>query len=125
MNSHHDPLLPEADDLYVRRTLVSHYHAPTDPSYWEQLESRVMARVRGDASRDWSAWLSGWARYGLAAAAAAVIVIGVASWQTRAAQERLAVRELLDTPAEIPLLSEVVAPADRDRNKTLRYLLTH
>lgn len=125
MNSPHDPLLPEADDLYVRRTLVSHYQPPADPSYWEQLESRVMARVRGDGSRDWSAWLSGWARYGLAAAAAAVIVIGVASWQTRAAQERLAVRELLDTPDEIPLLSEVVAPADRDRNKTLRYLLTH
>lgn len=125
MNTPHDPLLPEADDLFVRRTLVSHYQPPTDPSYWEQLESRVMARVRGDGSRDWSAWLSGWARYGLAAAAAAVIVIGVASWQTRAAQERLAVRELLDTPDEIPLLSEVVAPADRDRNKTLRYLLTH
>jgi hypothetical protein len=125
MNSPHDPLLPDADDMYVRRTLVSHYSAPSDPSYWEQLEARVMARVRGDTSRDWSAWLSGWARYGLAAAAAAVIVIGVASWQTRAAQERLAVRELLDTPAEIPLLSEVVAPADRDRNKTLRYLLTH
>jgi hypothetical protein len=125
MNSHHDEHLPEADDMFVRRSLVSRYAAPTDTSYWEQLEARVMARVRGEGSRDWSAWLSGWARYGLAAAAAAVIVVGVASWQTRAAQERLAVRELLDTPAEIPLLSEVVAPADRDRNKTLRYLLTH
>lgn len=125
MSFSQDPRLPEADDMYVRRTLVSRYSAPSDPSYWEELEARVMARVRGESGRDWSAWLSGWARYGLAAAAAAIIVIGVASWQTRAAQERLAVRELLDTPAEIPLLSEVVAPVDRDRNKTLRYLLTH
>ncbi|MBK8248013.1 MAG: hypothetical protein IPK85_11520 [Gemmatimonadetes bacterium] len=125
MSFSQDPRLPEADDMYVRRTLVSHYSAPSNPSYWEELEARVMARVRGESGRDWSAWLSGWARYGLAAAAAAIIVIGVASWQTRAAQERLAVRELLDTPAEIPLLSEVVAPVDRDRNQTLRYLLTH
>lgn len=125
MNTPHETQHPEGDDLLIRRTLVARYAGPTDPTYWEQLEARVMARVRGEGGRDWSAWLSGWARYGLAAAAAAIIVVAVASWQTRVAQERIAVRELLDTPAEIPLLSEVVAPPDRDRNKTLRYLLTH
>jgi hypothetical protein len=125
MTDHQDPEIPRADDMLIRRVLVSRYAPPADVSYWEQLEARIMARVVGDADRDWSTWLSGWVRYGLAAAAAALIVASVASWQTRAAQERVAVRELLDTPTEIPLLSEVVSPANRDRNKTLRYLLTH
>ncbi len=113
------------DDLLLRRTLVGRYAAPTDPSYWEQLEARILARVKGEAIEQWWGWFPGWVRYGMVAAAAAALVAAIASWQVQVAQERLAARELLGTPAEIPLLSEVVSPPDREREQTLRYLLTH
>jgi anti-sigma-K factor RskA len=120
-----DPTPPAGDDMLVRRTLVARYAPPADSAYWDQLEARIMARVATESVQQWWAWFPGWVRYGLVAAAAAVLVAALASWQTRVAQDRLAVRELLDTPSEIPLLSEVVTPPDRDRNQTLRYLLTH
>jgi hypothetical protein len=125
MNHSHEDGPPAGDDLLLRRTLVGHYAPPSDPSYWEQLEARILARVKGDVVEQWWGWFPGWVRYGMVAAAAAALVAAIASWQVQVAQERLAARELLDTPAEIPLLSEVVSPPNRDRNQTLRYLLTH
>ena len=116
---------PDADDPIVQRALSSHYAAPADPTYWDRLEARIMAGVRGDTVREWWSYFPGWVRYGVAAAAAAVLVALVASWQAQAAQERMAARELFDSPTEVPLLTERVAPADRDRSQTLRYLLTH
>lgn len=116
---------PEADDAIVQRALAAHYAAPTDPSYWERLEAQILSRVGADSAREWWSWFPGWVRYGVVAAAAAALMAVAASWQTRVAQERLAYRELLETPTEIPLLSERALPPDRDRSQTLRYLLTH
>ena len=120
------PLGPEGEDRALREALASHVAPPGDPSYWAGLEARIMARVRAaDQVREWWGWFPGWVRYGVAAAAAALLVAAVASWQTRVAQERMAARELFDTPTEIPLLTERVSPARGDREQTLRYLLTH
>ncbi|MGQ0649979.1 MAG: hypothetical protein ACT4P7_20710 [Gemmatimonadaceae bacterium] len=114
----------EWSDEELQRVLATQYAAPRDDSYWAALEQRILERVRIEGGREWWSYFPGWVRYGVAAAAAAILVAGVASWQTRAAQERMAYQELLDSPAEVPILSETV-PQQKEREQTLRYLLTH
>jgi hypothetical protein len=111
-------------DDEVQHTLRSYYAAPTNDAYWSALEHRIMDRVRGESAIEWWSHFPGWVRYGLATAAAAVLVAGVAQWQASAAQERMAYREL-DNAAEVPVLSERPALPQREREQTLRYLLTH
>lgn len=112
-------------DDEVQRALRARYAAPRDESFWADLEQRTMRRINAEAVREWWSYFPGWVRYGVAAAAAAILVAGVASWQTSLAQERIAYRELIDDPTEVPILSETVAPQKTDREQTLRYLLTH
>lgn len=110
----------------VQRALKSHYLAPSEESYWSSLESRILARIRAEAERTVWSHFPGWVRYGIAAAAAAAFVMAIASWQTRIAQERIAVKELFGTPSQIPLLTETLDPRPlEEREKTLRYLITH
>lgn len=115
----------EWSDDELQRALQAHLAPPGDDAYWESLEQRIMGRVRGEATREWWSWFPGWVRLGVAAAAAAILFAGVASWQTRAAQERMAYREIFDASNEVPVLSERDAPPHRERDQTLRYLLTH
>lgn len=116
--------LGEPTDDAVQQALRSHYAPRADDAYWNALERRIMQRVRGEGAREWWSHFPDWVRYGLAAAAAAIIVASVAQWQTRAAQERMAYRAL-DDAVEVPILTERLAPSHREREQTLRYLLTH
>ena len=115
----------EWSDDAVQQALQSHYVSHANEAYWSGLERRIMERVRGEGAREWWSYFPGWVRYGLAAAAAAIIVASVAQWQTRAAQERMAYHELIDGADEVPILTERLAPSPRGREQTLRYLLTH
>lgn len=108
----------------VSHALRSRYSAPNDSSYWSHLEQRIMDRVRAEAAREWWSHFPGWVRVGLAAAAAALIVASVATWQVRAAQDRVAYRELLDPSSEVPILSERDPSPRSSREQTLRYLLS-
>lgn len=113
-------------DSDTKQLLGNRYAAPAQESYWSDLEARVMARIRAEMERTWWSYFPGWVRYGVAAAAVVACMVGVASWQTRVAQERIAMQELLGTPAEIPLLSESIDTVPvAERARTLRYLLTH
>jgi hypothetical protein len=114
----------EWSDDELQRTLRAQYAAPRDDSYWVGLEQRILERVRAESVREWWSYFPGWVRLGVAAAAAAIIVAGVATWQTRAAQERMAYRELLDSPGEVPILTETMPRPQREREQTLRYLLS-
>lgn len=109
----------------VQRALRAHLAPPSEASYWAQLEQRIVARVRTEGAREWWSWFPGWVRYGVVAAAAALLVAAITSWQVRTTQERVAYRELFDASSEVPVLSERVAPAHREREQTLQYLLTH
>lgn len=113
------------NDAELQQALAAHFTAPHDESYWASLESRVMDRIRRESGREWWSWFPGWVRYGVAAAAGAAILASVAAWQARVTQERIAYQELIGTPTEIPILSERMTPVDKDREHTLRYLLTH
>jgi len=121
---HDDDRDPRDDELKVSLSAV--YAAPASgESYWAALERRIMARIRSEAAREWWSYFPGWVRVGLAAAAVASLVSGVAAWETRQAQEDVAYRELLDPPVELPILTETrTAPNAKTREATLRYLIS-
>jgi hypothetical protein len=112
-------------DDEVQRALQAHYAAPREDSFWADLEERTMRRIRAEGVREWWSYFPGWVRYGVAAAAAAILVAAIASWQAGIARDRLAYRELLDAPSEVPILSETRSAQKHEREQTLRYLLTH
>lgn len=102
------------------------YAAPGDDSYWNSLERRIMDAVGTERAREWWSYFPGWIRIGVTAAAAAALIAALASWQTRDSQQRMAVDQLIGTPSDIPLLTESVrGERNREREATLRYLITH
>jgi len=115
---------PRDDELHA--ALRAEYAPPSGESYWALLERRIMARISADGAREWWSYFPAWSRIGLAAAALALAVAGAAAWQTRRAQERVAYRQLLDTPAEFPILTETGTdgPSAKTREATLRYLIS-
>lgn len=117
----------EWSDDELRDALRDVYAPPAGESYWNTLEQRILAVVTSDRPREWWSWFPGWVRIGMSAAAAAALVAGVAAWHTRVAQERLAYEQLIDTPQELPILTEQLGPetSRSARDATLRYLITH
>jgi hypothetical protein len=113
-------------DEEVQDALRAHYAQPEGDSYWASLERRILGHVRAEAAREWWTYFPGWVRFGIAAAAAAALVVGIASWQTGIAQERVAYEEILGPGSEVPILTESVTDRNRSqREQTLRYLLSH
>lgn len=113
-------------DDEVQDALRAHYAPPGDDSYWASLERRILTRVRAEAAREWWTYFPGWVRYGVAAAAVAALVVGIATWQTSVAQERIAYDEIIGPGSDVPILTESVTDRNRSqREQTLRYLLSH
>ncbi|MFL5579700.1 MAG: hypothetical protein ACJ8AO_04945 [Gemmatimonadaceae bacterium] len=126
------PLRPrDADELpaATRLALRSVYAPPGDEAYWDGLEARVLARVRAArAGDDWSHVLVGWARLGIAAAAAAAVVAGLALAQVRreaARQQERAFAAVMDDVSSVPAVAATGPDESRAREATLRYLITH
>jgi hypothetical protein len=112
----------------VRDALRSLYAAPAEESYWDALERRILTglRAEGVTTREWYSYFRGWMRLGLAAAAVAALVAGIAAYRTRETRERLAYKDLLGTPSTLSILSEPAGnqPNESAREATLRYLLS-
>lgn len=121
--------LDDADrkDGELAALLAKEYSAPAQESYWQALEERVMRAIAREGRREWWSYFPEWTRIGLAAAAIALAVAGVAAWQTERARERVAYRELLDTPSELPIIIESLGESNvpRRRDATLRYLISY
>ena len=122
MNIVHDDRDPRDEDL--RAALRVEYTSPAEHSYWSFLERRIMARITAEGTREWYSYFPAWSRAGLAAAALALAVAGVAAWQTRKAQDLVAWQELLETPAEMPMIESAGGERTSRREATLRYLIT-
>ncbi|HEX6315465.1 MAG TPA: hypothetical protein VFZ73_11425 [Gemmatimonadaceae bacterium] len=120
MNIVHDDDREFRDDE-LHAVLRSEYRAPSDHSYWAFLERRILARITAEGAREWWSYFPAWSRAGLAAAALALLAAGVAAWQTRKAQEIVAWQELLESPAEMPMIES--AGGESRREATLRYLI--
>lgn len=119
---HDDDRDPRDDEL--RAALRVEYGLPAESSYWAFLERRIMARITSEGTREWWSHFPAWSRAGLAAAALALLAAGVAAWQTRKAQDLMAWQELLESPSEMPVIESAGGERARQREATLRYLIT-
>lgn len=117
----HDALPPVAHSL-----LRDMYAAPSEAGYWERLEARIMARVRQEGHAAWWNYVADWRRAGVAAAAAAILLLGLVWFQGQQAERRMAEQRLLQPLIdEAPVLVETMADEPRRaREATLRYLIS-
>ena len=111
-------------DGELHHALRIEYGAPDGDSYWAFLERRIMARISAEGAREWWSYFPAWSRAGMAAAALALAASGIAAWQTRKAQDRVAWQELLGTPSEVPIIESAGGERATRREATLRYLIT-
>jgi hypothetical protein len=71
-------------DAELTNALRALYAAPADESYWDALESRILAHIaRGEETRSWWSELAEMARPGLAAAAALIFAASLALAHSR------------------------------------------
>jgi hypothetical protein len=111
----------------MRSALRDIYAPPTHPGYWESLEARILARVRREGALAWWSHFPNFARAGLAAAAAAILLVGLVWFQERRAEQRMAEERLLQPLIEeVPVLVETMAeePNRTTRDATLRYVIS-
>lgn len=105
----------------VARELAGLYAPPAEASYWYGLEAEIMARVvAGDRGSWWSPFAS-WVPVGLAAAALAFLLAGVAIREARTAEAQLAYEAVLRTPQNP--LPDLQRDGEAGREATLRLLV--
>ena len=87
----------DAPDEELASALGPLYAAPQDEAYWDELQARIMRRVRG-ASEEGAWWmvLNHWARAGAAAAVLIAALAGALLVQHRAHEARLAYEQMLN-----------------------------
>lgn len=114
---------PDGRDDDVTRALRMAYAAPRDPSYWETLEAKIMARIRGE-SEGWWQPLSGWGPIGLIAAGLALAVAGLTVTRTHQAEARLAYQMIMETPRTVPQELAIASDDESVRDVTLHYVIS-
>jgi len=117
----------EWGDEEVTRVLRDLYGSPApNASYWDTLESRIMARIAnaGEAPEWWGVF-HGWVSVGLAAAILAAVVTGATLLREREAQERLAYETVMESTSVIPVAGPTIARGpSRNRDATLRSIIS-
>ena len=118
----------EPGDEELTRVLRDVYASPSaNASYWDTLESRIMARIaNAGESIEWWGVFDGWGRVGLAAAVLAGVLAGAALMRAREAQERLAYEAVMESASVIPIAGPNLArgPGRAARDATLRSLMS-
>ncbi|MBM4192806.1 MAG: hypothetical protein FJ202_00300 [Gemmatimonadetes bacterium] len=110
-------------DDAVTEALRGVYAAPTDPAYWTALEARIMGAL-DDADAWWSVG-ERWTRWGLAAAAAAVLLAaGLFLRAQNLREQELAIDAVIE---EVPGLESALAQREpiSAEQATLRRLTGH
>jgi len=102
------------------RGLRSLYAAPAGDAYWNELESRIMARV-ADVDIGWWTELDRWVRPALAAAAVLLLAAGVAMFRAHESESEIAVDSMLQSPA-VPVSTAIRPALQDDREARIRYL---
>jgi len=108
------------DDDEVVRGLRSLYAAPAVDAYWNELESRIMARV-ADVELGWWTELDRWARPAIAAAAVLLLAAGAAMFRAHQAEGDMAVDNMLSSPS-VPVSTAIRPSLQDDREARIRYL---
>jgi hypothetical protein len=108
------------DDDEVARGLRSLYAAPAGDAYWNELESRIMARV-ADVELGWWTELDRWVRPALAAAAVLLLATGLAMFRAHQMEADIAVDNMLSSPS-VPISTAIRPSLDNDRDARIRFL---
>ena len=102
------------------------YAAPAGHAYWNELESRIMARV-GEVELGWWTELDRWLKPALVAAAVLVVTAGVAMFNAQRAETESAYDELF-APSPIPGApveqSAVQRATPEPRDNALRFIIS-
>jgi hypothetical protein len=114
-----DRLIPIEDDEVVRG-LRSLYAAPAGDAYWNELESRIMARV-SDVELGWWTELDRWVRPALVAAAVLLLTAGAAMVRAHQTEADIAADNMLSSPA-VPVSSAIRPAMQDDREARIRFL---
>ena len=107
-------------DRRILRALKTEYAAPTDPGYWAQLEKSIMARVANED--DWAWAFRAWGRTWLAAAALALIALGVTAWRERVTERQLAYETVVESRPSLPVQLRERLVDGTVHDATLRYV---
>ena len=112
-------LFPDDNDEVVRG-LRSLYAAPSGDAYWNELESRIMARV-ADVELGWWTELDQWVRPALAAAAVLLLAAGAAMISARRSEADIAADNMLSSPS-VPVSATIRPAMQDDQGARIRYL---
>ena len=115
-----DIRLFQNDDDEVVRGLRSLYAAPAGDAYWNELQSRIMARV-SDVELEWWTELDRWIRPALAAAAVLLLAASAAMFYARQNEADIAVDSMLSAPVA-PVSTGIRPALQDDRDARIRYL---
>jgi hypothetical protein len=107
-------------DRRILRALAAEYQAPRDPAYWGSLEDKIMARVEG--ADDWLWAFRTWGRAYLAAAALALIALGVTAWRERVTERQLAYETVVESRPALPVQLRERLVDGSQHDATLRYV---
>jgi len=107
-------------DAEITRGLRALYAAPAGDGYWNELESRIMARV-ADVELGWWTELDRWARPALAAAAVLLLAAGAAMFRAHQLETEIAVDNMLSSPS-VPVSTAIRPALDNDRDARIRFL---
>ena len=102
------------------------YAAPSDESYWDSLEARILAHVaRGGADvQGWWSAMTDLARPALAAAAVLIFVAGAAVMHSRQLEARDAYASVISAaPPSIETAARTASVGDGDA--VINYIMSH
>jgi hypothetical protein len=108
------------DDDEVVSGLRALYAAPSGDAYWNELESRIMARV-SDVELGWWTELDRWVRPALVAAAVLLLTAGAAMFRAHQTEADIAADNMLSSPA-VPVSSAIRPAMQDDREARIRFL---
>lgn len=116
---------PHGRDDDLTRALRAMYAAPADDAYWTALASRIMARLSGDAADAWWQPLARWARFGLIAAAVALVAAHLAVSRNAARDETpIAYDGALEASQNVSLQLATDGSTSSTRDATLQYVIS-
>ncbi|MEP6730655.1 MAG: hypothetical protein ABJE10_08450 [bacterium] len=103
-------------DAELTNALRAIYAAPMEESYWDALESRILAHIaRGDDTTSWWSELAEMARPGLAAAAALILAASLALVHSRQLEVSSAYAAVISAaPSTIEPASRAASVGDGD-----------
>ena len=110
-------------DAELTSALRALYAAPSDETYWDALEARILAHVaRGDEGPKWWGELVEMVRPGLVAAAALILAATLAMARSQQLEARNAYGSVIATPSTLEASTRGASVGDGD--VALHYLLS-